>query len=308
MSTPARSITPYSLGARAMGGRLVIHLDADDARRSDAHQVLTRISRWADRLTRHAQRSELMALNADLKTEVPVGPTLALALAAGQQASDWTDGLVDIALLDARLAAEHGGTVLASGSRAWTMQRGRRGAATITRAAGLHFDLDGVGKGLLADRALSLLELHPNAVIDADGDLAIRVGPGRAWEIAVADPRDLSRDLCILKIAYEFASTPVRLGLATSGTSVHRWVKNGQTSHHLIDPRTGAPAVTDVVQATVIADSALRAEALAKAVVIAGSNAGLAMLERAEVAGAILLLESGEVLAPASTVSFIMAD
>ena len=67
--------------------------------------------------------------------------------------------------------------------------------------------------------------------------------------------------------------------------------------HHLIDPRTGRPAVTDVIQATVVAESALRAEALAKSAVIAGSVDGFALLERARVRGAVLLMASGEVQA-----------
>ena len=76
-------------------------------------------------------------------------------------------------------------------------------------------------------------------------------------------------------------------------------------SHHLIDPRTGRPAVTDVVQATVIAGSALRAEALAKAAVIAGSVEGFALLERARVRGAVLLNAAGEVQALPVTIPLL---
>src|ERR1035437_1953181 len=88
-----------------------------------------------------------------------------------------------------------------------------------------------------------------------------------------------------------------RWGVATSGTSIHHWNVDGTTTHHLIDPRTGLPAVTDVVQATVVAGSALRAEALAKAAVIAGSVEVFAVLERAHVRGAVLLSTSGKVQA-----------
>jgi thiamine biosynthesis lipoprotein len=66
--------------------------------------------------------------------------------------------------------------------------------------------------------------------------------------------------------------------------------------HHLIDPRTSRPAPTDVVQATVVAESALVAEALAKSAVILGSADGLDLLERAGAWAEVLLLESGEVI------------
>jgi thiamine biosynthesis lipoprotein len=93
--------------------------------------------------------------------------------------------------------------------------------------------------------------------------------------------------------------------VATSGVSIHRWIVDGRPRHHLIDPRTGRPAVTDVVQATVIAGSALRAEALAKAAVIAGSFEGLALLGRARVKGAVLLTDRGEVMALPQTLALL---
>jgi thiamine biosynthesis lipoprotein ApbE len=60
-----------------------------------------------------------------------------------------------------------------------------------------------------------------------------------------------------------------------------------------------------VTQATVIAGSALRAEALAKAAVIAGSAGGLALLERAGVRGAVVLTERGETLALPQTLPLL---
>ena len=41
--------------------------------------------------------------------------------------------------------------------------------------------------------------------------------------------------------------------------------------HHLIDPRTGRPSTTDLVQATVVAGQAWVAEGLAKAILLRGS-------------------------------------
>jgi thiamine biosynthesis lipoprotein len=60
-----------------------------------------------------------------------------------------------------------------------------------------------------------------------------------------------------------------RGGVATSGTTARRWA----TGHHLIDPRTGTPADTDVAEASVVAADAATAEALSKAAVLLGSKA-----------------------------------
>ena len=67
--------------------------------------------------------------------------------------------------------------------------------------------------------------------------------------------------------------------------------------HHLIDPRTGAPADTDIVQATVLAPTAREAEVLAKAAVIHGSEDAIEFLSRSAALTAVLLLESGDVAA-----------
>jgi len=230
---------------------------------------------------------------------------------------------VNIALLDERLTAERLQLRAAPRTpidRAWTLTPGRRGTAVVSRAPGVRFDLGGVGKGWIADRALRLLGGHVlagrlrgvSAIVDADGDMAIRTARGRFWDIAVDDPRVPSGELAVLRIGSGLGTRT--WGIATSGTSIHRWQPADATDadakaraprHHLIDPGTGLPAVTDVVQATVIAESALHAEAYAKAAVIAGSVRGFALLDRAPIRGAVLLLEDGRVLALPNTLALL---
>ncbi len=309
---PLEPVAPVSLATHSMGGRLVIHVDPGergDSAGAAARLVAARIDRWAARLTRHDGHSELSRLNADTAESVAVGPTLAAALAAGREAMEVGRGYVDIGLLDERLAAEDGTRRSVAERRDWRLATARRGTAVVTRPAGLHFDLGGVGKGWIADRALRLLHGYPGALVDADGDLAIRTAPGRVWEIGIDDPRARDGQLAVLRIGWAAgrSGAATTWGVATSGTSIHRWNAGGLVRHHLIDPRTGEPAVTDVAQATVIASSALRAEAFAKAAVIAGSVAGFALLDRARVQGAVLLLESGEVLALPNTLELLAA-
>jgi thiamine biosynthesis lipoprotein len=175
----------------------------------------------------------------------------------------------------------------------------------VRRGAGLRFDLDGVAKGWLADRALARLDAFPAAVVDADGDIAIRLGHGQRWRFGVADPRMRGVDLVEIDLVGSDRGGGRRFGLATSGTSIHRWVHDGHLSHHLIDPRTGRSAVTDVVQATVLGPTARVAEALAKTAVILGSDAALVSLERPGVDGAILLTDHGELLVTPRTLRWL---
>jgi thiamine biosynthesis lipoprotein len=176
----------------------------------------------------------------------------------------------------------------------------------VIRREPLRFDLDGVAKGWIADRALALLRAHPGALVDADGDIAMRLADDLTWDVAVADPRPDHEDpLAILRVDGRLAGGLV--GVATSGTSVHRWptAADGTPRHHLLDPRTGRPASTDVVQATVLMATARAAEVMAKAVVIGGSDAAQDLLDQPEVHGAVLLLDSGEVIATPRTLEWL---
>jgi thiamine biosynthesis lipoprotein len=85
-------------------------------------------------------------------------------------------------------------------------------------------------------------------------------------------------------------------GVATSGTDYRRWQQDGQWRHHIIDPRTGSPAQTDVLSVTVIAPTACVAEIAAKAVLLLGSKEGLAWLDSRPTLAGLLVLEDGSVL------------
>ncbi len=281
-----------------MGGRAGV-LIADnrpaEQRRRIAGAVLDRIGVWAGVLTRFDPDSELCRLNDDPASEVAIGPTLAAVLDWARAAESLTGGLVDVSLLDARLWAEHGGphAVGSVASRRWSLRRTARGS-TVLRDPGVRFDLDGVAKGWLADRALAIVPA-PTAIVDGDGDMAVRLGRDEAVLIGVDDPRSPGGLLGTLRLAG--GPDGWTFGLGTSGTSVHRWAHSDGARHHIVDPRTSRPAVSDVVQATVLGTSARAAEALAKAAVIAGSEAAFTLLGNRHAHGALLLTESGQVLA-----------
>lgn len=308
-SCPAPSLVERTWTGRAMGGGLALRVAAPpaDAGRADAALVVTaaRIGAWAARLTRYTETSDLARLNADpAAAAVTVRPTLAAVLRWAATAAPETDGLLDVTLLDARLAAEHGDETPVRPA-AWSLVDGPRGTGRVLRSAPCRFDLDGVAKGAIADRALALLRRWPAALVDADGDIALRTGRGRTWEIAVADPRDPAADLGVLALDDRIPGGSH--GIATSGTSIHRWPDGagGAPRHHLIDPRTGRPARTDLVQVTVLAGSARRAEVLAKSALIAGMDAGLALLDAADVRAALLLRTDGDVVATPGSLAWL---
>jgi len=134
------------------------------------------------------------------------------------------------------------------------------------------------------------LEHYGPALVDAGGDIAVSGSQrdGSPWVIGVADPLHPGENLAILRVG--------RRGVATSGRDYRRWKLDGGWQHHIIDPRTGKPAETDVLSATVVALNVMEAEIAAKLVLILGSQAGLAWLEAQPWLAALLVLENGELM------------
>lgn len=303
----------------AMGGhlgcRVVWHQALSTRQRDEASALLgvicARIQAWSGIATRHHE-SQLTRLNASAATSIRVGPMISALLAWAADAWELSGGLVNITMLNERIAAERGGVYASETTteRAWNLQlrslhhheHSHLLGGTLERALGLQFDLDGVGKGWIVDRAAALLERTldtavaagrlpewSSCFINGDGDLAVRNRAGAQTEISIEIPRDEERAIGSLMV-----SGPA-CGVATSGTGVHHW--GGR--HHLIDPRTGLSAQSGIAQATVVATSAREAEAWAKSIVIDGAAA----IRRAEAAGVeqiVAVRDGGEIIsAPA---------
>lgn len=307
MTAAVAATSSMSAQRPMMGGEVAVHLRGapmGTVRVNPAEQVLDRIATWAGRLTRFDPVSELVRLNAASAATVRVGPTLSAVLDWARELEGRTDGRIDVAMLDARLAAETGDHVHPppAATRQWSLRRLPRGAV-VERPPGLRFDLDGVAKGWLADRALALAP-GQSAMIDADGDIAMRIGPGHRWVVGVVDPRAPEHDLAVVRLAAPGPSSSV-FGLATSGTSVHRWDREAGSAHHLIDPLTWQPASTDVVQATVLATSARLAEGFAKVAVIVGTASAFEMSSHPGIHGLLVLTSTGELRASQGMVRWL---
>jgi thiamine biosynthesis lipoprotein len=302
-----------------MGGRVSVHLRgagrAVSASRGigldlerEADHALARLETWARRLTRFDATSELSRLNASTAQAVPVSPTLTAVLDWARTAESMTGGRVDVAMLDARLAAEAGSAVAPplAAARRWSLIRGQRGSVVV-REPGVRLDLDGVAKGWLADRTLDLLVARvagATVLVDGDGDVAAWVEAGDELLVGVDDPSTDGGSIGIVRLVAD-SGGPRRFGLATSGTSVHRWRRGDETAHHLIDPTTWRPVQTDLVQATVLADTARAAEAFAKAAVLAGTDLAGEILDRPGVHGGLLLTTRGEIRATPGMLSWL---
>jgi len=81
--------------------------------------------------------------------------------------------------------------------------------------------------------------------------------------------------------------------VATSGVTRRTWITGDGRSHHLIDPRTGRPADTGLIQVTALAPTAVEAEYRAKAALLSGLDGALEWL----VHGGVVVTDQLEVRA-----------
>lgn len=152
---------------------------------------------------------------------------------------------------------------------------------------GVSLTLDGLAKGFVVDRAVAVLVAAgaERVVVDAGGDMASG-GPGvgaEPWTVGVQDPHHADGSL-----------GRVRLGgdaVATSGDYMRSFTPDRQ-HHHILDPRTGrSPDHTSSV--TVVAGTAMDADALSTALLVMGPEAGLPFLERLPGAEGLMVDKEG---------------
>ncbi|WP_376793480.1 FAD:protein FMN transferase [Thermoflexus sp.] len=302
----------FEISFWAMGCQMKAVVDSESLHAAAALQEVPRwFAAWERRLSRFREDSELSRLNRSAGRAIPVSSTLWEVLRAALLAAQISEGLVVPTILSALEAAGYDRPferVLAEApwelagtwttrTQAWQWIRLDPGQRTVTLPNGVGLDLGGIAKGWAADRVVRRLELYGPALMDAGGDIAVS-GPmrdGQPWPIGVADPRRTAQVLPgdlpligVIRIA--------RGGVATSGRDVRRWRRGGQEHHHLVDPRTGRPAQTDILTVTVVAPTAYEAEIAAKVVFLLGSRDGLAWLERRPGMAGLIVREDGEIL------------
>lgn len=253
--------------------------------RSAAAAVRRRMLDWHRQFSRFDPSSELSALNDDRREHVPVSAMMVRFVAAALDAAELTGGLVDPTLIgeleEAGYAAGLGslGTVddelsgLRPAPRAagpdprarWRDVAADPRARIVARPVGLRLDSGGIAKGMFGDVLAQVLSRHDSFVVAAAGDIRFGGAAGIARPLQVASPFTGGG------LLHTFHVTEG--AVATSGTTKRRWrTADGGVAHHLIDPATGAPAFTGVVQATALAPTGAEAEARAKAAVLAGPD------------------------------------
>jgi thiamine biosynthesis lipoprotein len=254
------------------------------------------------RFSRFRPASELSQLNRRAGASVRVSPPLFRLVAVALDAAQATDGLFDPTIHRALLAAGYDRTFADLGKerdgdglpatetgryREVVLDAARR---TVTLPAGVGLDLGGIAKGWLADAVARRLGALGAAAVDLGGDVAFTTpAPDSPWLVEVASPWPDGRPPAEVELDRGG-------GVATSGVVRRRWRTSRGRQHHLIDPRTGLPAATDLASVTVLGPSSAAAEVLAKVVLLLGRECGEQALARRPAFAGVLIPFHGPVV------------
>ncbi|VAW82164.1 FAD:protein FMN transferase [hydrothermal vent metagenome] len=150
-------------------------------------------------------------------------------------------------------------------------------AAIRKRLPKLYIDLSSIAKGYAVDRVAGLLQEQgiENYLVEIGGELYGKGHNerGTAWRIGIERPSAEDR---AVYTALKLDGT----GLATSGNYRNFFEQDGQRYSHTLNPLTGRPVTHKLASVTVIATSAMRADALATALMVLGPQDGYALAQR----------------------------
>ena len=151
-------------------------------------------------------------------------------------------------------------------------------------------DLGGIAKGYIGDALVRLLSEGgcTSACVDIGGNLCFVGGKpdGTPWNAGVVDPND-SDSSVVATIACADGT------LVTSGLYERSFVADGTLYYHILDPRTGYPAQTDLVAVSVRGADSTTADAYATLLFMLGRDGALDFLAAHPDLSALLIDTAG---------------
>jgi thiamine biosynthesis lipoprotein len=153
------------------------------------------------------------------------------------------------------------------------------------KSPGQSIDLGSIGKGFASDHFMEIFQEYgiTSAFSNIGGNVSTlgNKPDGLPWRVGIRHPR-LNGLLGVVAVTGK--------AVVTSGDYERYFLdKEGRRFHHILNPVTGYPAESGLVSVTVVADSAMTADALSTAVFIAGLERGLALIEKYQHTEAVLV-------------------
>ncbi len=270
----------------AMGTDMLVMIELPKTAHRYLAQVPDWFEKWEQIFSRFRIDSELSLMNRSNGKSIAVSDEMWKVLQLCLDIEEKTNGIITPVVSDALVAAGYDQTFekirTNPGMNSWDPIYPQYGLESIhfdhqfhsvTLMNEIHLDFGGIVKGWAAKQTMERLKKYGSVMVDCGGDISIS-GPladGTGWEVGIEDPANLGHEL--------FAVELKNHSIATSGINRRHWMRGNLSMHHLIDPRTWEPAVTELITATIIADDVISAEMAAKMAVICGVDSAISWMQ-----------------------------
>lgn len=303
LSLSACGREPYTKTAVVMD--TVVELQADDGEQEQAVEEGIAYLKKLDALASQKDGSDLTALRLAAGTGewVQVSPEIYEMLAFSKGWSEKTNGAFDITTgpliklwgigTESERVPSDAEIAEARSHVGWQKLelRAEDHSARLTEA-GMRVHLGAVAKGYAIDGLRKIYEKHgvKNGLVSLGGSSIYALGSnpkGKKWRIGIRHPRadDPKTYLGVAPLG--------DAALSSSGDYERYFEQDGQRYHHILDPRTGAPASSGLYGITVILrgdHAGMMSDLLTTALFVLGEEKGRALLKAAGLPATVLFI------------------
>ncbi|MEG0751134.1 MAG: FAD:protein FMN transferase [Oscillospiraceae bacterium] len=172
--------------------------------------------------------------------------------------------------------------------------------ASLERA-GQKIDLGGIAKGYSLDLCRGVLEEYgiDHGFVSIGGNvLMFGDNGGEGFKVGVRYPEEgSSSSLCTLRLSDTV--------IATTGAYERFFVEDGTSYHHVIDPATGCPAVSDILSVSIVCPDGMRGDYLSTRLFLAGREGALELMRSGNVAAVLVCSDKHVYISRSLEESFI---
>ncbi|MBE7042226.1 MAG: FAD:protein FMN transferase [Ruminococcaceae bacterium] len=150
-------------------------------------------------------------------------------------------------------------------------------------------DLGGIGKGFASDYCCRLLKEEgvTSGILSLGGNVQTigRKADGSMWKIGIANPQNPDEILCFVEVEEK--------AVVTSGGYQRYFEQAGKRYHHILNPKTGYPAESELLSVTVVGESATQCDALSTALFVMGLEKAVSYWQQENTFEMILVAKDG---------------
>ena len=246
-------------------------------------KVSSRLSYFEGKFSRTVEGSDVWNINAAAGASVQVASETADCIQKALEFSKESNGLFDItigavsSLWDFVNGVKPADSAIAEAVKHVDYQGVTVSGSTVTLSdPEAKIDLGGIAKGYIADDIVSLLREGgcDAASISLGGNVYVigKSFDGDEWNVGVQDPNG-TLDTTIASIKAEDIS------VVTSGLYERGFTKDGVYYYHILDPKTGYPAATDLKSSSITCTSSTMADAYSTILFLMGHDAAMSFVE-----------------------------